>query len=81
VEHKILLKSYNDYLGVKEADKEFILYAAGKDAFAPLKKQYIGLGEFYGTCDDQPSMPKTAIKMMTVQKHEYKTTRTTTLGI
>jgi hypothetical protein len=31
-EHKILQKSYNDYLGVKEAGKELILYAVGNDA-------------------------------------------------
>ncbi len=44
-EHKILQKSYNDYLGVKEAGKELILYAAGDDALAPLKKLYIGFGD------------------------------------
>ncbi len=38
VEHKIFQKSYNDYLGVKEAGKELILYAVGNDALAPLKK-------------------------------------------
>jgi hypothetical protein len=36
-EHKILQKSYNDYLGVEEAGKELILYAVGDDALAPLK--------------------------------------------
>jgi hypothetical protein len=35
--HKILMKSYNDYLGVKEAGKDLILYAAGNNALAPLK--------------------------------------------
>jgi hypothetical protein len=59
-EHKILMKSFNDYLGVDEAGKDLILYAAGKDAFAPLKKQYRG---FVGcrldsTLNDQPSMPE-----------------------
>jgi hypothetical protein len=44
-EHKILQKSYNDYLGVKEAGKELILYAVGNDALAPLKKLYIGFGD------------------------------------
>ena len=39
-EHKILLKSYNDYLGVEEAGKELILYAVGDDALAPLKQLY-----------------------------------------
>ncbi len=42
VEHKILMKSYDDYLGVKEAGKDLILYAAGNDALALLKKQYVG---------------------------------------
>lgn len=44
-EHKILLKGYNDYLGAEEAGKELILYAAGDDALAPLKKLYIGFGD------------------------------------
>ena len=44
-EHKILLKGYNDYLGAEEAGKELILYAAGSDALAPLKKLYIGFGD------------------------------------
>jgi len=43
-EHKILQKSYNDYLGVEEAGKELILYGVGDDALAPLKKLYIGFG-------------------------------------
>jgi hypothetical protein len=37
-EHKILMKSYNDYLGVKELGKNLILYAAGNNALALLKK-------------------------------------------
>jgi hypothetical protein len=37
-EHKILMKSYNDYLGIEEAGKDLILYAAGNDALALLKK-------------------------------------------
>jgi hypothetical protein len=42
VEHKILMKSYNDYLGIKEGSKELIPYEAGNNALALLKKQYIG---------------------------------------
>ncbi len=42
VEHKILQKSYNEYLGVEEASKELILYSVGDDALTPLKKLYIG---------------------------------------
>jgi hypothetical protein len=43
-QHKVKQKSYNNYLSVKEAGKELILYAVGKDAIAPLKKQYIEFG-------------------------------------
>ncbi len=42
-EHKILQKSYNDYLGVEEAGKELILYAVGNDALAPLKNSTLAL--------------------------------------
>jgi hypothetical protein len=44
-QHKIKQKSYKDYLNVKEAGKELILYAIGDDSGAPLKKQYIGFGD------------------------------------
>ena len=75
-EHKILQKSYNDYLGVKEAGKELILYAVavGDDALAPLKKLYIGFGDtrVLGMIDHL--CLKTAIKMTTAQKHKYRTT-------
>jgi hypothetical protein len=72
-EHKILQKSYNDYLGIKEAGKELILYAVGDDALAPLKKLYIGFGDttVLGMIDHL--CLKTAIKMTPVQKHEYRT--------
>ncbi len=36
-EHKILQKSYNDYLGIEEVGKELIMYAVGDDALALLK--------------------------------------------
>jgi hypothetical protein len=42
--HKIQTKSYNDYLGVEEAGKDLILYTAGNDDLALLKKQYIDFG-------------------------------------
>ena len=72
-EHKILQKSYNDYLGVEEAGKELILYGVGDDALAPLKKLYISFGDttVLGMIDHLRL--KTAIKMTTAQKHEYKT--------
>jgi hypothetical protein len=73
-EHKILMKSYNDYLGVKEAGKNFILYVAGDDALALLKKQYIGFGDLMVLSMIDHLHLKTAIKMTTSQKHKYKTT-------
>jgi hypothetical protein len=73
-EHKILQKSYNDYLGVEEAGKELILYAVGDDALAPLKQLYIGFGDttVLGMIDHLRL--KTAIKMTTAQKYKYRTT-------
>jgi len=73
-EQKILQKSYNDYLGIKEAGKELILYAVGDNALAPLKKLYISFGDttVLGMIDHL--CLKTAIKMTTAQKHDYKTT-------
>jgi hypothetical protein len=72
-EHKILQKSYNDYLGVKEAGKELILYAVGDNALAPLKKLYIGFGDSTVLKMIDHFCLKTLIKMTTAQKHEYKT--------
>jgi hypothetical protein len=57
-EHKILQKSYNDYLGVEEAGKELILYAVGDNALAPLKKVVHRLRRLDGTQDDRPPLPK-----------------------
>ena len=44
-QHKVKQKSYNNYLSVKEAGKELILYTVGEDAIAPLKRQYINFGD------------------------------------
>jgi hypothetical protein len=73
-EHKILQKSYNDYLGIKEAVKELILYSVGDDALTSLKQLYISFGDttVLGMIDHLRL--KMAIKMTTVQKHEYRTT-------
>ena len=68
------MKSYNDYLGIKEAGKDLILYAAGNDALAPLKKQYIGFGDSTVLSMINHLCQKTAIKMTTAQKHLYKAT-------
>jgi hypothetical protein len=73
-EHKILMKSYNDYLGIEEAGKNLILYAAGNDAMAPLKKQYIGFGNSTVLSMIDHLCQKTAIKMTAAKKHEYKAT-------
>jgi hypothetical protein len=75
VEHKIQMKSYNDYLGIEEAGKDLILYSAGNDALALLEKQYIGFGNLMVFSMINHLHQKTAIKMMTVQKHTYKATR------
>jgi hypothetical protein len=72
-EHKILQKSYNDYLGVEEVGKELILYAVGDDALAPLKKLYIGFGDSTVLKMIDHLRLKMAIKMTMAQKHEYKT--------
>jgi hypothetical protein len=72
-EHKILQKSYNDYLGIEEVGKELILYAVGDDALAPLKKLYIGFGDSTVLSMIDHLRLKTVIKMTTAQKHEYKT--------
>jgi hypothetical protein len=76
-EHKILQlqKSYNDYLGVEEAGKELILYAVGDDALAPLKQLYIGFRDTMVLGMIDHLCLKTAIKMTTAQKHEYRTKR------
>ena len=73
-EHKILIESHATYLKVEEAGKELILYAAGDDALTALKKQYIGFGDVTVHEMIDHLRTKTAIKMTTVQKHEYRTT-------
>ncbi len=72
-QHKVKQKSYNDYLSVEEAGKELILYAVGEDAIAPLKRQYIGFGDTAVLKMIEHLCLKTAIKMTTAQKYEYKT--------
>jgi hypothetical protein len=70
---KIKQKSYRDYLNVKEAGEELILYAVGDDTVAPLKKEYIGFGDTMGLAMINHLRLKTAIRMMTAQKYKYKT--------
>jgi hypothetical protein len=71
--HKQLQTSYASYLGMEEAGKELIVYAVGDNPLAPLKKQYIGFGDSTILTMLDHLRQKTAIKMTTAQKHEYKT--------
>jgi hypothetical protein len=70
--HKVHQSSYTNYLGVEEAGKELILYAVGDDALAPLKKQYIGFRDMTILLMLDHFRQKTAVRMTTAQKYEYK---------
>ncbi len=72
-QHKIQQRSYRDYLSIKEAGKELILYAVGDDAVAPLKKLYIGFSDTTVLQMINHLRLKMAIRMMTAQKYKYKT--------
>jgi hypothetical protein len=72
-QHKIKQKSHRDYLNVEEAGKDLILYAIGNNPVAPLKKQYIGFGDTMVLAMINHLCLKTAIRMTTAQKYEYKT--------
>jgi hypothetical protein len=71
-QHKIKQKSYRDYLNVEEAGKELILYKVGDNAVAPLKKQYIGLGNTTVLAMIDHLCLKMVIRMTTAHKYEYK---------
>jgi hypothetical protein len=58
---------------VQEAVKELILYGIGNDALTPLKKQYINFGDATIHSMIKHLREKTAIKMTTSQKYDYKT--------
>jgi hypothetical protein len=70
--HKDNQTSYAKYLGVQEARKELILYGVGDDLLAPLKKQHINFGDAIIHSMIKRLREKTAIKMTTSQKYEYK---------
>ncbi len=70
--HKVLQSSYANYLGMEEAGKELILYAVGDNALAPLKKQYIGFRDTAILSMLDHLCQKTAIRVTTAQKYEYK---------
>ncbi len=63
---------YANYLGVQEAGKELLLYGVGNDALTPLKKQYINFEDATIHSMILHLQEKTAIKMTTSQKYEYK---------
>jgi hypothetical protein len=61
-----------DYLGSQDAGKELLLYGVGDNALVPLKKQYINFGDSTIHSMILYLREKTAIKMTTLQKFEYK---------
>jgi hypothetical protein len=67
--------AYTKYLGKQIAGKKLLLYRTGDDALAPLKKQYINFGNATIHSMIQHLCEKTAIKMTTSQKFEYKAER------
>jgi hypothetical protein len=71
-QHKEEQTAYADYLGSQEAGKELLLYGVGDDALAPLKKQYINFGDATIHSMILHLREKTAIKMTTSQKFQYK---------
>jgi hypothetical protein len=71
--HKDNQMSYTEYPGTQEARKELILYGIGDDALAPLKKQNINFGDATIHMMIKHLCKKTAIKMTTSQKYDYKT--------
>ncbi len=71
-QHKEEQMAYADYLGSQEAGKEPLLYGIGDNALTPLKKQYINFGNVTIHSMILHLQEKTAIKMTTSQKIEYK---------
>jgi hypothetical protein len=57
---------------LQEAGKELLIYGVGDNALAPLKKQYINFGDFTIHSMILHLREKTAIKMTTSKKFEYK---------
>ncbi len=75
VQHKEEQTAYANYLGLQEAGKELLLYGVGNDALAPSKKQYVDFGDATIHSMLLHLREKTAIKMTTSQKFEYKAER------
>ncbi len=70
--HKEERMAYADYLGAQEAGKELLLYGVGDNALAPSQKQYINFGDATIHSMILHLREKTAMKMTTSQKFEYK---------
>ena len=64
--------AYTEYLGAQDAGKDLLLYGVGDDALALLKKQYINFGNATIHSMILHLQEKTAIRMTTSQKFEYK---------
>jgi hypothetical protein len=64
--------AYTEYLGAQEAGKELLLYGVGNYASEPLKKQYTNFGNATIHSMILHLREKTAIKMTTSHKFEYK---------
>ena len=71
-QHKEEQTAYADCLGLQEAGKKLLLYGVGDNPLAPLKKQYINFGDSTIHLMILHLREKTAIKMTTLQKFEYK---------
>ncbi len=71
--HKEKQVSYTEYIGAQEAGKELIMYGVGNDTLAPLKKWYIIFGDATVHSMINHLRNKTAIKMTTSKKNNYKT--------
>jgi hypothetical protein len=72
-QHKESQTMYANYIGAQEAGKELLLYGVGANALVLLKKQYINFGDATIHLMILHLREKTAIKMTTLQKYEYKT--------
>jgi hypothetical protein len=72
MEHKETQMAYSKYLRAQEAGKELLLNGVGDDALALLKKQYINFGNATIHSMILHLYEKTAIKVTTSQKFEYK---------
>ncbi len=71
-QHKEEQTAYANYLGSQETEKELLHYGIDDNVLAPLKKQYINFGDATIHSMILYLQEKTAIKMTTSQKFEYK---------